>query len=103
MPFDSRIVIRDATLADADALAALSGQLGYTTEAELLRQRLTIAAEVGESLQIVAGWKADHLARRCAAQVPEICFETVGVETERQFAAAFIAVNKIAGGMKLGF
>ena len=31
MPFDSRIVIRDATLDDADALTTLSGQLGYTT------------------------------------------------------------------------
>ena len=40
MPFDSRIVIRDATLDDADALATLSAQLGYATEAELLRQRL---------------------------------------------------------------
>lgn len=40
MPFDSRIEIRDATLDDAPALAALSAQLGYATEPELLRQRL---------------------------------------------------------------
>ena len=40
MPHDSRIKIRDATLDDAPALAALSAQLGYTTEAGLLPQRL---------------------------------------------------------------
>lgn len=34
-----RIEIRDATLDDAPALAALSAQLGYATEPDLLRQR----------------------------------------------------------------
>lgn len=38
MPFDSRIEIRDATLDDAPALAALSAQLGYANEPDL-RQR----------------------------------------------------------------
>ena len=55
MPFDSRIVIRDATLDDADALATLSGQLGYTTEAELLRQRLAWLLQHNEPV-----WLADY-------------------------------------------
>ena len=55
MPFDSRIVIRDATLDDADALTTLSGQLGYTTEAELLRQRLAWLLQHHEPI-----WLADY-------------------------------------------
>ncbi len=48
MPHDSRIEIRDATLDDAPALAALSAQLGYATEPDLLRQRLACLLRHGE-------------------------------------------------------
>ena len=57
---------------------------------ELLRQRLAIATDVGKALQVVAGGKANYLARRCFFKIPEIEFMAIGVEAERQLTAQLL-------------
>ena len=57
---------------------------------QLLRQRLAVAANVLKTFEIVAGGKTDNLSRRVVVQIPEPGVETVGVKTERQFAAELL-------------
>ena len=54
---------------------------------ELLRQRFAVAADVVKALQIVPRGKADDFARRGIFQIPEVDFQAIGIEAERQLAA----------------
>ena len=49
---------------------------------EFLRQWLAVTTDVGKAFEIVAGGKANHLARRRTLQIPEIELVAVGVEAE---------------------
>jgi GNAT superfamily N-acetyltransferase/heme-degrading monooxygenase HmoA len=46
--------LRSATPADADAVAAMAGELGYPTEPEVMRQRLEIVGSEPDELVLVA-------------------------------------------------
>jgi len=51
---DSGIVIREAVIADSEALAALSGQLGYPASADDIRKRLSKIIEHDENCAFTA-------------------------------------------------
>ena len=52
---------------------------------EFLRQRLTIAADIGKAFQIITRGKPNHFAWGRVFQIPKIEFMAVGVEAEWQF------------------
>lgn len=54
---------------------------------ELVGQRLAVAADIGEALQVVACGITHDLARRRVAEIPEPELATIGVEAEWQLAA----------------
>ena len=67
---------------------------------ELLRQWFAIATDVGEAFEIVAGRKANHLARRRVLQIPEIELVAIGVEAEWQLTTQlFLDVVAILFGL----
>lgn len=91
--------LRDAIQHGADGanLVVATGNRGVD---EFLCQRLVVAADGGEPVQIVARGETCHLARRGVFQIPEPGFETIAVKAERQLATQlFLDVVAILFGL----